>query len=101
MPPRVAEQPQRELTLPPGAAARGRSLTAAQRKRLLLIACTLDRMQLLRIYRPPPPNPFARAMQALSWARAGIEAVTPFLPRRLRLLALGWRVWRVARAARG
>lgn len=77
---------------------RKRKLSADERKHLLLVACTVDRLDLVAaLKRPPAAVRVITGLRHLPWLDLAGNLVIGLLPRKLRFLATAWRFWRRAR----
>lgn len=64
------------------------------RKRLLLLACTIDRLELASACdRSVHHGPVLRALTQGPWIDLAATALLPLLPRRLRMISAAWRLW--------
>jgi hypothetical protein len=69
------------------------------RKKYLVLACSLDRVELALAWRKParPSNPILGSISQLvsgPWWQLARTAIVPFLPRKLRAAAFLYRMWR-------
>ena len=86
----------------PGNTHNKQSLNLAERKQLLLVACTIDRLSLLTRLAPPGSHEpwVSQFTQMMPWMNTVMSLATTFLPRKLRILTKIWRLWSNARGAR-
>jgi hypothetical protein len=69
-------------------------MTVSERKHLLLVACTIDRLQLALLRDPPRANQnVVEKLIANPWFDVIAGVLIPVLPRRLRLIASIVRTW--------
>jgi hypothetical protein len=74
------------------------------RKKYLVLACALDRVELALAWRKPArsSNPILGGFSQLvsgPWWQIARTAIVPFLPRKLRAAALIYRLWRARTSA--
>lgn len=77
----------------PGSPDTRRELSLEARRQLVLVACTLDRVNLLARSRRAARAPGLAAIAAAPWIGAALGFITRLLPPQLRWLAVAWRLW--------
>lgn len=77
------------------------ALTLEERKNQLLVACTLDRVHLLKRLKPTPARrDWVSQLTALPWFGVATTVAERVLPRKLRPFLTVWRLWSRAWTAR-
>ncbi len=68
-------------------------LSLEARKRLLLVACTIDRLHLLNTWKRPASNGVLGPVASTPWFEFAAQLAPYLLPRKFRFLWSLWRGW--------